>query len=354
MDMRESWDGTELTVVGGNLTINDTGVTIAATTGGTYANDRAYRFSTAISGTSLFGTYADGNGTDTSVKTYCTGSGAITRTAELHASYGSGSASVSCVADGITSTNKVHVSGILNVDTFGEHQISATGTGANALNIKNTSTAGNDDARLLINSGSTSFKIIGYNQGNGTSGSIVTSGCLVLAEGVGGLSIQSSAASSELRFYTGGTQRARFDTNGDFVPGSSNTQHLGVTGAKWIDVWAVNGTIQTSDADVKDDIRPTDLGKDFLLALTPVAWRWKDGSDDRDHHGFTAQDVAAATGGRKFGGLYRDENGKPSGLNYSSFIAPLVSGFQDHHTELGRLTSELAMLRAELAELKGK
>jgi hypothetical protein len=41
-------------------------------------------------------------------------------------------------------------------------------------------------------------------------------------------------------------------------------------------VYAYNGTIQTSDIRDKAGVEDSDLGLDFILALTPRSYRWKD------------------------------------------------------------------------------
>ena len=83
---------------------------------------------------------------------------------------------------------------------------------------------------------------------------------------------------------------------------SDNTTDIGDSGARWNDVYATNGTIQTSDRNEKQDIR------DITEAETRVAqackgllkaYRWKDavaekGEEARIHFGIIAQDLQAA------------------------------------------------------------
>ncbi|HEY0034180.1 MAG TPA: DUF2793 domain-containing protein [Devosia sp.] len=123
-------------------------------------------------------------------------------------------------------------------------------------------------------------------------------------------------------------------------PASDNAVSLGAAGARWTTIWAATGTIQTSDPREKTDISPSDLGLDFILALNPVRFRYKDGS--RRHYGLIAQEVAQALGGRPFAGHILADPENPAsaqGLRYDAFIAPLIAAVQ-----------QLAWLVADLPE----
>ena len=76
----------------------------------------------------------------------------------------------------------------------------------------------------------------------------------------------------------------------DFRPNLNNTYGLGSSVYKWTDVWAVDGTINTSDITLKTDVETTTLGLDFIDTLTPIEFKWADGGV-RTHLGFSAQDV---------------------------------------------------------------
>lgn len=123
--------------------------------------------------------------------------------------------------------------------------------------------------------------------------------------------------------------------SGAVKPITDNAQTLGASGARWSAVWSATGTIQTSDMRLKTDILPSDLGLDFVLALKPVRYRWRDNaSDERVHYGLLAQEVLAtaqAHGAPNFGGHVLVDDGdadSQQALRYSSFIAPLVAAVQ--------------------------
>lgn len=86
---------------------------------------------------------------------------------------------------------------------------------------------------------------------------------------------------------------------GNTLPGVDNALSLGASGRRWAEVWAVNGTIQTSD--VRDKTNVTPLNPDAALSLIaqvdPVLFLWRDRGQgqagQRLHAGFIAQHIHA-------------------------------------------------------------
>ena len=138
--------------------------------------------------------------------------------------------------------------------------------------------------------------------------------------------------------------------SGNIGPGTDNANSCGTSGARWTAIYAVNGTIQTSDARTKTDVVDSPLGLDFINALRPVAYKWKIGGrreipkgngeikvvdvpGKRTHYGLIAQEVKAALpDGLDFGGwALEDVNDPDSGqaLAYHQFIAPLIKAVQE-------------------------
>ena len=64
-------------------------------------------------------------------------------------------------------------------------------------------------------------------------------------------------------------------TSGNFVPSADNAQSCGASGARWTEVWAANGTIQTSDPALKTDIQPLPSCLPLLHAISPIRFKWK-------------------------------------------------------------------------------
>lgn len=114
-------------------------------------------------------------------------------------------------------------------------------------------------------------------------------------------------------------------------PAGDNTMTLGASGARWSAVWAATGTIQTSDSRHKARIAPSDLGLDFICALRPVRFSWKE-DDGYVHYGLIAQEVAALLPGHRFGGHVLADPDEPESLQalrYDQFVAPLIKAVQD-------------------------
>ena len=115
------------------------------------------------------------------------------------------------------------------------------------------------------------------------------------------------------------------------MPGGDSDLKLGSSSHRWSAVYATNGTIQTSDRRLKQDIKPIEYGLKEILSLNPVAYQWKnnaglEASYDEQHLGLLAQDV------RKVIGEVVNEpsgEGKYFGMSYSELIPVLVQAIQE-------------------------
>jgi hypothetical protein len=156
----------------------------------------------------------------------------------------------------------------------------------------------------------------------------------------------------------GTTDRVRIDNEGNLNPHTDNYRDLGQSGTKWDDVYATNGTIQTSDLRSKESIVNSTLGLAFVNKLRPISYKWKesthilnveqeDGSrkevietqtHSRTHYGLIAQEVKTVLDDlsidtKDFAG-YIDGNVSKNkadtyGLRYGEFIAPLIKAVQE-------------------------
>jgi hypothetical protein len=143
-----------------------------------------------------------------------------------------------------------------------------------------------------------------------------------------------------------------------FVPGVDNSTSCGSSSYRWTAVYAVNGTIQTSDQRQKTNIFTSDLGLDFINKLNPVSYKWKVGGNDveyssvedenikltptsvatpkagvRTHYGLIAQQVKEVLGDKDFGGFVHDEETDTMSLRYDQFISPLIKAIQELKAE---------------------
>ena len=173
--------------------------------------------------------------------------------------------------------------------------------------------------------------------------------------------------------------------SGMIYPTVDNASTCGKSGNRWSAIWSANGTIQTSDIREKEDIKPTELGIDFIKSLNPVSYKWKSGgnkvvkvvyrdsngnevdatsqdatpaeiiteqiSGTRTHYGLLAQEVKAALPeGVDFGGWVLTDKENPDSqqaLRYDQFIAPLIKAVQE-------LSQENALLKQRIEALESK
>jgi len=86
--------------------------------------------------------------------------------------------------------------------------------------------------------------------------------------------------SGEMSFTTvnagSSVENIRMEKSGDVRPGTDGTQDIGTASFRWQDVWATNGTIQTSDKRQKTSVKDSSLGLDFINALRAVEYKFKD------------------------------------------------------------------------------
>ena len=151
-------------------------------------------------------------------------------------------------------------------------------------------------------------------------------------------------------------------------PLADATYDFGASGRRWVDIYATNATIQTSDERNKKDIKECDLGKDFINSLRPICYKWKEGI--RKHYGLTAQDVSLLTDS----GIYVDGeikykedlqrrreteedfvepdeskiNMNMKGIRYNELIAPLIKAFQQQSKIIEDLESRVKILENKI------
>ena len=159
-----------------------------------------------------------------------------------------------------------------------------------------------------------------------------------------------------------------------FRPMSDDTYDLGGGGVRWDDVFATNGTINTSDRTLKNTIVDSDLGLSFINKLKPVSYKFN--GKTRTHYGLIAQDVETVLSdiskpSTDFAGFIKTDlpdeyyqeaephipEGKKEGdlksaahteygLRYTEFISPLIKAVQE-------LSAKNDALEARIAALEG-
>jgi hypothetical protein len=285
-------------------------------------------------------------------------------------------------AGAFTFPSTLAVTGVLTVSGFGTHAFSAGGTGTNRLSIRNTLAGSANLAQLAVvdDTGydtsltrfASTYTSSGPNQANGTT---------LLSEGPGGLSIQTSHASGEIRFYSGGsTERARFTSGGAFsiggdltfadaiagvnTTGNISTTHLmalkattngtggtylvfenaagSVVGKIYQATTTTTAYVTSSDARLKTDLGVAD-DLSALRALRIHDFAWKD-NGVVGRNVFAQEALMVSPRGVKPGDDSRTATGElanPWMFDRLEYVPDLIVGWQQHEARLAALEARL-------------
>ena len=201
--------------------------------------------------------------------------------------------------------------------------------------------------------------------------------CGCKKQSLGMLTIKKLLEDNNIQFkYSGGADvtlsKSSTSTAGYFRPTNKPEDaesNLGSATYKWNTVYATNTSIQ-SDRKDKREINEIEKAKEFIMALEPVQYKFKNSStkQGRTHFGFIAQDVAEITktlgknlslvkashvienkDGSLEDGYYNGSEDIPDeklawSLDYNEFIAPLVAVVQEQQKRIEELEKKLSKL----------
>jgi|WetSurMetagenome_2_1015567.scaffolds.fasta_scaffold28524_1 trimeric autotransporter adhesin len=206
------------------------------------------------------------------------------------------------------------------------------GIGKTSPSVKLDITNGNWD----VNNGEGDFRI-----GDGTYRFKI--GVANSGGGAGDVRLNAHGGTDRL-ILGGGGKDILLVTNANVMPWSDNYSTLGASTNRWSVIYAVNGTIQTSDARMKENINVLKYGLETILNLSPVTYTWKDETGGREHIGLIAQEV------RNVISEVVDEGTDPAktlGINYSELIPVLIKGMQDQQKKIDELEELVKKLISE-------
>jgi Chaperone of endosialidase/Head domain of trimeric autotransporter adhesin len=138
---------------------------------------------------------------------------------------------------------------------------------------------------------------------------------------------------------------------GNLLPNADNLFTCGASGSRWVSVWSVNGTIQTSDIRLKTNITPLDYGLGSIMKLNPISFNWKDEPGGSKHLGLVAQEVIGIIDEAVDTGTDPD---KILGINYSQLVPVLIKGMQEQQKQIESFKSENDNLKSQLRTLQEK
>ena len=144
--------------------------------------------------------------------------------------------------------------------------------------------------------------------------------------------------------------------------GRDNVIDLGRPDVRFDDIYATNGSIQTSDQNEKNTIADSDLGLDFINRLSPKSYIFN--NKTRTHYGMIAQDVETVLTdigktGTDFAGFIKadvsdaqDGSAYKYGLRYTEFVSPLIQAVKDLKTQLDAEKAKVSALEARVTALE--
>jgi hypothetical protein len=182
----------------------------------------------------------------------------------------------------------------------------------------------------------------------------------------------------DTELITDGNNQTLF--KGSLLPISDNTRYLGNTisnrGISQIynTVYSVNGTIQTSDENLKSDIKPLNYGIKEIMQLKPVSYFWKEEkintvlvpeNEKQLKLGLIAQEVEKIIPEVVYSESWmqksEDEPGEfvkrkaeILGMNYEELLPLLVKAKQQQNEEINALKKETEELKLRLNKLLEK
>lgn len=135
-------------------------------------------------------------------------------------------------------------------------------------------------------------------------------------------------------------------TNSTLLPSSDNTRTLGSAANRWNAVWATDGTINTSDAREKTNIRDLVYGLNEILQLHPVSFHWKNNMSEGNKLGLLAQEIQKVLPEvvRDYDYITDEKTGQATkvkterlGVAYSDIIPVLIHAIQEQQAQIENL-----------------
>lgn len=136
----------------------------------------------------------------------------------------------------------------------------------------------------------------------------------------------------------------------DWVPVTDVAYSIGNSSFRWQDVWAFDGTINTSDMRDKRNIKDLNYGLKEIMQLHPVSFNWKKSIDDGTKLGVIAQEIQKVLPEvvRDYDVVTDEATGKqtktPSerlGVMYSDIIPVLIHAIQEQQKEIEELKAKV-------------
>jgi hypothetical protein len=157
--------------------------------------------------------------------------------------------------------------------------------------------------------------------------------------GVGIARINSSGgfANQSLRMGVNNQDLIILNNSGHLLPFNNGTQNLGSGTQRYNTVFATNGTINTSDARLKKNIRDIRYGLQEVMAMRAVEFTWKDDVGGKTKLGLLAQDLQ-----KLIPQVVEGNEHETLGVYYADLIPVLIKALQEQQEQLNELKKQIA------------
>jgi hypothetical protein len=153
--------------------------------------------------------------------------------------------------------------------------------------------------------------------------------------------------------------------NANWYPGSDNAWSLGASGNRWTEVWAVDGTINTSDRRLKEGISDLEYGLDEIMELRPISFAWRDRPEAGRKIGLIAQEVQPVMGEvvadtelslseDVIGSQALSEPAENLGIYYSQLVPVLIKAVQEQQGLIKEQAERIRDLEARVARMESR
>ena len=132
------------------------------------------------------------------------------------------------------------------------------------------------------------------------------------------------------------------------APVNDNFTSLGTSTNRWLKIYAVNGTIQTSDRRMKKDIKDLNYGLNTVMQLHPVSYRWKNGQGGINL-GLIAQEVQTVIPEIVDVG---DDEIQTLGMKYTDLIPILINAIKEQQKIISSQNTKIDGLAADVANIE--
>lgn len=192
-------------------------------------------------------------------------------------------------------TLKAGSGGLILTDTNGNELLKTTATGSAINEVTLANAAAGANPHFDATGGDTN---IGINLVPKGTGSVVirrsdnTNGLSITDDGTDAI-INKVAAANNIRFKINSVSLYAMDASA-LYPASDNALKCGASGVRWSEVWAANGTIQTSFLSEKDVSKWVDDEECLKQLPRVIEYTWKseaDREDKKTHLGIVADDL---------------------------------------------------------------